>query len=111
MGVHTLYDSEEGQAVMFCSTSGWAFGPVFKDENAKGVPDDCEMADARQLVDLFLEWLQEREPREMEDKELEHYYGTFMGARQDGMYPKLSGDGCEFCGNDISHHEHCPKGE
>jgi len=110
MGVHTLYDSEEGQAVMFCSTSGWAFGPVFKDEHAKEVPEDCEMLDARALIDIFLFWLQEKNPREMADTELEQHYSTFMTARRNGMYSKLSGDGCAFCGSDVGHHHQCPKG-
>ena len=92
---------------MFCSTTGWAFGPVFKDEHAQEVPEDCEMLDGRDLVDLFLEWLA-KDPRGLSDKKLEEAYGIFVNARRDGMYPKLSGEGCKICGSEISHHEHCP---
>lgn len=31
MSVCILEDRESGQAVFYCSTSGWAFGPVFED--------------------------------------------------------------------------------
>jgi hypothetical protein len=30
MGVRELYDADENASVMYCSTSGLAFGPVFE---------------------------------------------------------------------------------
>jgi hypothetical protein len=46
MGVHILGQAE--QAVMYCSTSDWAFGPVF---SADGFHDAADRAEA------FLRWL------------------------------------------------------
>lgn len=108
MGVHTLYDPEEGNAVMYCSTSGWAFGPVFHDEHAKEVPEDCEMLDARDLCEAFQEWLG-TDARKVDQKDLEEAYGIFLAARQDGMYPKFNGEGCSICGRDIGHHDRCSR--
>ncbi len=106
MGVHTIYDSESGRAAMYCSTAEWAFGPVFRDEDASEVPDDCEMLDARQLCDLFQEWLC-HDARKVDHKNLGKAYGLFMKARRNGMYPKLCGEGCACCGRDIGHHDNC----
>jgi hypothetical protein len=51
MSVHVLYDQPKRKSVMFCSTTGEAFGPVFDNEDA---------AD-------FVDWMiaQERDPRDM----------------------------------------------
>ena len=108
MSIETLYDSDACKGVMFCNTTGWAFGPVIHDESASDVPDDCEMLDARSISDVFQQWLGKDARKADRDNELEEAYGIFLAARRDGMYPKLSGEGCAICGNDIGHHTHCP---
>jgi hypothetical protein len=108
MGVATFYDEDEGRAVMYCNTSDWAFGPIFHDESARSVPDDCELLDARDLCELFQLWLVPDARMADRDGKLEEAYRTFLEARADGMYPKLTGEGCDMCGNDIGHHEKCP---
>ena len=51
MSVHILYDMSKRQSVMFCSTTGRAFGPTFDDDNAAE----------------FVDWMidQDRDPRDM----------------------------------------------
>ena len=48
MGVRILSDRAGTTAAMYCSTSGWAFGPVFSQ-------DDDHSADER--AEAFLRWL------------------------------------------------------
>lgn len=62
MGVRILGDYK--RAVMYCSTTDWAFGPVFSD-------DDEHDADER--IHAFLRWLKV-DPRTFEDAELESKY-------------------------------------
>ncbi len=57
MGVHILTDNEEGVSCLYCSTSGWAFGPVFYSDE-----DPQE----------FLDWLGDEDPRRFKDQELEN---------------------------------------
>ncbi len=52
-------------AVLFCSTTGWAFGPLFED-----------LEDAQS----FLDWLsarEDRDPRNLPDHELGDYFKEF----------------------------------
>ena len=51
MSVHILYDMSKRQSVMFCSTTGRAFGPTFSDDSAAE----------------FVDWMidQDRDPRDM----------------------------------------------
>lgn len=57
MGVRTIFDRSEELAALYCSTSGWAFGPIFHgpaaDEQAQSFLDwlNC---DPRHLPDLLL---------------------------------------------------------
>lgn len=67
MGVRILYDRETNQANLYCSTSDWAFGPVFYNSN------DREH-DADERAEAFCRWLGAREPRRMSDSELEKAY-------------------------------------
>jgi len=39
MSVHILYDQPKRKSVMFCSTDGIAFGPVFDNEDAADFVD------------------------------------------------------------------------
>jgi len=69
MGVHTLTDGDD--AVMYCSTSGWAFGPVF---------DTTSDHDAADRIDLFLDWMRQfgQDVRVYEDNKLEEKYTEFL---------------------------------
>ena len=46
MGVRIIHSDDE--AVMYCSVTGWAFGPVFDDSDEHG---------AYERLELFLDWL------------------------------------------------------
>ena len=64
MGVRILEDHTSGDAVLYCSTSMWAFGPIFENhDEAQG----------------FLDWLRPVDPRTLSDKDLEAYVSTFRG--------------------------------
>ena len=48
MGVRILHDADDNSAVLYCSTTEWAFGPLF---HAGELHDEVERAEA------FLRWL------------------------------------------------------
>lgn len=75
MGVHTLIDRKNNQAAMFCSTSDWAFGPVFSDSDTH---------DAADRVDSFLRFLK-IDPRILDETELEQKYGEWR-AQEDKQW-------------------------
>lgn len=97
MAIHILYDDhgEVGEAVLVCSTSGTAFGPVFSDD-----PDDCEH-DARARAEAFLRWLESdrcdwaryekhpsfgrrgRDVRDLTEAAIESAYGDWLAQEQD----------------------------
>ena len=65
MGVRILEGENQEGAVLYCSTVGWAFGPLFLD---------------RQDAQSFLDWLSAREtrdPRNLQDHELSDYFDDF----------------------------------
>jgi len=81
MGIHTLSDGT--QAVMYCSTTDWAFGPVFQDDLGH---------DPEERIEAFLRWLKktpwkkeyefagigdQTDPREMSDAGLERAYADW----------------------------------
>ena len=70
MGVRILHNNDE--AVMYCSTSGWAFGPLMHSDKEH---------DAEERMELFLKWLK-KDAREYEDNELEMEYGKFLLAEK-----------------------------
>lgn len=63
-----IIDSGEN-AVMYCSTTDWAFGPVFY-----STPEH----DAMERALLFIEYLKPRDAREYEDNELESKYSEWL---------------------------------
>ena len=71
MGVRII--ACEHQAVMHCTTTEWAFGPVMYD-------DDYHGADER--MELFIEWLQV-DPRSIDDNKLEREYHEFLTVEKD----------------------------
>jgi hypothetical protein len=68
MSVRILHDEADEQAVLYCSTTGWAFGPVF------GASDD---KDARERAEAFLRWLVV-DARDPSEKELERRYSDWQ---------------------------------
>jgi len=48
MGVRVLADHYRNHAVLYCSTSDWAFGPVFSEH---------EGHDAEERAEAFLRWI------------------------------------------------------
>ena len=101
MSVRILYDAAEESAVLYCSTSMWAFGPLFTQD------DDHE---AVERAEAFLKWLDEAAPYASYEK-------TQIGSRRDarlltdaGMQAAYSDwlaaeaawfraeRGCEVCG-------------
>ena len=65
MGVRILSDRDSDQAALFCSTTEWAFGPIFHDDGDH---------DADERAEAFCRWLGAREPRRMTDAELRAAY-------------------------------------
>lgn len=65
MGVRVL--ASDSKAVLYCSTSMWAFGPVFYATDDKSAEES-----ARE----FLTWLRV-DPRLLPDRELEERYWTW----------------------------------
>jgi hypothetical protein len=72
MGVHILSDDGRrdypgSSAVLYCSTTDWAFGPVFSGD------DDH---DASERAEAFCRWLR-IDPRTLTDTELEAKYSAW----------------------------------
>lgn len=61
MGVRILADGETDEAVLYCSTSGWAFGPIFP---------------SREAAELFLN-VYDADPRSFTDAELAKRFAEF----------------------------------
>ena len=57
---------DRGKATLFCSSTGWAFGPVFE---------------SRDQASEFLAWL-DVDPRSLEDRDLELRYTAYRAARR-----------------------------
>jgi hypothetical protein len=69
MGVRIIQGDGLGDSVyacLYCSTSMWAFGPLFED---------------RDEAELFLEWLGV-DPRGLTDRELEFKYSDFCNGKE-----------------------------
>jgi len=78
MSVRVLYDDQEDAAILYCSTSQWAFGPLFTGN------DDH---DGQERAAAFLDWLQsEAAPYWSYDK-------TQIGDRRDARL--LTDDGMQ----------------
>lgn len=91
MAVATIYDPEGRIAALYCTTTGWAFGPVFTGD------------DAEDTAEAFLDWFfsgkanrvaetlglrprvagdDGRDPRAWSDGDLEKLTGVYRGARE-----------------------------
>ena len=75
MGVRIIEGNHDGDsngyAVLYCSVSMWAFGPVFKD-----------VEEAESFLD-FLGEGRENDPRSMSDAELTLKYHDFLATREE----------------------------
>ena len=68
MGVRILQGNKSWDgAVLYCSVSDWAFGPIFEDEDA---------------AQEFLDWLGDTDPRVFSDQELRAKYHTWLEERE-----------------------------
>lgn len=91
MGCHIAYDGDNDIAIMYCSTTDRAFGPVF------GKDDDH---DARERVEAFFRWMDQtdtwhgyekaysvraidRDPRQLTDAGLESAYSDWCAQEAD----------------------------
>lgn len=74
MGVHILSDGEN--AVLYCSSSDWAFGPVF----GPGYDaQDKEVRDCKAQCERFLRWIDGKglRVRALHENQLADEYGKF----------------------------------
>ena len=91
MGVHIAHDRDKDVAILYCSTTDWAFGPVFTDEDGH---------DADERAEAFLRWLattdrwstyeqepfsdsRRQDPRRLNDKGLSAAYGDWRAQEAD----------------------------
>ena len=56
-------------ACLYCSTSGWAFGPLFRGDSRH---------DAAERAEAFLRWIPPLNPRRMSDDELTRAYRAWL---------------------------------
>lgn len=70
MGVQILANQENNTAVLFCSTSMWAFGPVF---------------DSEEQARAFLKWIV-TDPRGIEDSVMERKYLDFCALTKEQQH-------------------------
>ena len=97
MGVHILYDPKQGAACLYCSTSGWAFGPTFEDGGKT-----LDYTDGQERAEAFLRWTDttetwrvyakhpsvfvrgsHRDPRELTDAGMESAYMDWLAQEAD----------------------------
>lgn len=80
MGVRIIHGQDE--AVLYCSTTDWAFGPVFSDDGNHGAVERAE---------AFLRWfhthgnvgpLHYDDPRQLTDSELESKYSEWRSQEE-----------------------------
>lgn len=76
MGVRILTDKYDETAVLYCSTSDWAFGPVFYKDDFKIDDQKYVCINASTFAETFLKWLG-RDPRIIDDISLEEKYHEF----------------------------------
>ena len=77
MGVRILTDPDQRLAALYCSTSDWAFGPVFYGSDDKE-PDE--------RAEAFLRWIG-TDLRRMDSAQIESAYTTWM-AQESAQYQR-----------------------
>jgi hypothetical protein len=71
VAVRILFDDDDNLAALYCSTSDWAFGPVFQGDRE---------TNAQVCAVQFLDWLA-IDPRTLDDSKLEAKYSEWLAAR------------------------------
>jgi len=95
MGVRVINDSTEDLAALYCSTSMWAFGPVFH-------PDGHTDAGAAALC--FLDWWDGEgfmDPRTVEDIDVEKRQLLWLNAVVGGTWTGEAQGECRLCHGDL----------
>ena len=95
MGVRVITDTSEGMAVLYCSTSMWAFGPVFHDDGH---------TDPGTAALCFLHWWDDQgfmDPRTVEDHDLEQRQLLWLGAVVGGEWKGNADGECKLCHGDL----------
>lgn len=73
MGVRILHDARADEALLFCSTSCWGFGPVFSAKDHRS---------AEERAEAFLRWLV-IDPRTITDQSaLERKYSEWLAQEE-----------------------------
>jgi len=90
MGVRILYNSSDGMATIYCSTTDIAFGPVFYD-------GDNHEADER--AEAFIKWLPQ-DARRYTDTELMQQYTAWL-AQEDAFWKREDAPKCDDCDEPI----------
>lgn len=73
MGCRTISSHMGSVAVMYCSTTEWAFGPVFY---------DTEVHSADERIEAFMRWLVV-DPRSLDDMQLQSKYGEWRSQEKE----------------------------
>lgn len=99
MGVRVLHDRKLGYAALYCSTTDWAFGPVFYEDEEVTAADQAE---------VFNDWLPQ-DARRYTDSELSAKYGEWL--RLEKCWDHLTVKPCERCEIEQEELENIAKGE
>ena len=73
MGARILHDAHSDTAALFCSTSVWAFGPVFSNRDGRSADERAE---------AFLRWLAV-DPRSMTEQDLAIKHSEWFAQEED----------------------------
>lgn len=85
MGVRILHDEEENMAAIYCSTTDFAFGPIFYDgDSHEDLPDDWQVKDASEIALAFLQWYDSSDVRTLSDKDIGERQSEFLNAVASG---------------------------
>ena len=87
MGVRIIYDEKHEQANLYCSTSEWAFGPIFHSQSEKG--KRYHSADER--CEAFLSYLVKHnypDPRKLNEIELRTAFHSWL-AQEDKQWKEV----------------------
>ena len=77
MSIQILRNAEDTRAALYCSTTDWAFGPVFSEYREDWPGGEC--LDASEVALEFTRWLP-MDARQYEDADLEAKYHDFLAA-------------------------------
>lgn len=78
MGVRVMFDDTENYAIIYCSTTMWAFGPIFYED---------EHNDADEIAEEFLEYAHTKgiRVRTLCDNELSNLHAEFLKVRKEAQ--------------------------